>query len=124
MITLSEQQVIGLQKKLIDVTGGTHGLRDEGLLSSSLSNAFATFDGRDLYPTIIEKAANICFCLIVNHPFADGNKRIGAYAMLVLLEVNDITLNYSQDELVLFGLSIADGSMNQNHIIDWIHSHL
>jgi death-on-curing protein len=65
MITLNEQQVISLYKRMIDATGGTHGLRDGGLLASSLSNAFTTFDGRDLYPTIIEKAANICFCLIL-----------------------------------------------------------
>jgi death on curing protein len=123
MILLSELHVIGFHKRLIDATGGTHGLRDEGVLKSSLNNAFATFAGEDLYPTIIEKAANICFCLIENHPFVDGNKRIGLFVMLTLLEINEIMLNYAQDELVQLGMNIADGRLTQAQIIDWINDH-
>lgn len=124
MIVLNKQQVIGLHQRLIDATGGTHGLRDEGILSSSLSNAFVTFDGKDLYPTIIEKAANFCFSLIGNHPFVDGNKRIGIYVLLVFLEVNGVNLYFTQDELVQLGLGIADGSIKQPQIIEWIQNHI
>ena len=90
MKILSKEQVLRMQQKLIDEYGGIPGVRDSNLLDSSLHNAFQTFGGSDLYPTIIEKAANLCFSLINNHAFLDGNKRIGVLVMLVFLEINDI----------------------------------
>ncbi|MDY4857782.1 MAG: type II toxin-antitoxin system death-on-curing family toxin [Candidatus Onthovivens sp.] len=90
MIKLSKQQVISMQKKLILVTGGLEGIRDENLLDSALETPFQTFDNKDLYETLQAKAARLAFGLVQNHPFIDGNKRIGAHSMLVFLALNNI----------------------------------
>ncbi len=80
MKTLSKRQIILLHEHLLRETGGTAGLRDEGLLDSAVSVPFQTFDDNELFPTITEKAARLCFGLVKNHAFVDGNKRIGAHA--------------------------------------------
>lgn len=90
MIKFSKAKVLLLHQLLIQETGGGSGVRDLGLLDSALENAFATFDGNDLYPSKEEKAASLGFSLISNHAFVDGNKRIGMYVMLTFLEVNGI----------------------------------
>ena len=120
---ISISYIIKLHEKLIKATGGSNGLRDERLLESALENSKATFDGADLYPTIEEKCTTICFSLVNNHPFVDGNKRIGVYVMLVLLEYNGIKLNFTQKELVDLGLGIATGELKQNDILNWIKNH-
>ena len=101
MIVLTKVQVIALHDQLISETGGDGGLRDEGLLESALNAPFQSFDGVEPFPSIQQKAARLGFGLIKNHPFVDGNKRIGAHAMLVFLELNRIELQYTQDDLVL-----------------------
>ena len=78
MITLIKEQVIMLHKCIYDRYGGTYGLRDEGLLDSALMAPFQTFAGQDLYPEDKDKIAHMAYALISNHPFSDGNKRIGA----------------------------------------------
>jgi death-on-curing protein len=88
MIRLAIKQVIALHDELIRETGGLSGLRDAGLLESALSAPFAAFDGVSAYPTIEAKAARLAYGLIKNHPFADGNKRIGILAALSFLELN------------------------------------
>ena len=70
-----------MHDQLIERYGGTHGVRDEGLLDSAMSAPFQSFSGIDLYPPIIDKASRLCFGLVMNHPFYDGNKRIGALAL-------------------------------------------
>lgn len=88
MIRLSKAQIIIIHEQLIKETGGASGLRDEGMLESALNIPFQTFGGKDLYPSLQQKAARLCFGLVKNHPFVDGNKRIGAHAMLVFLVLN------------------------------------
>ena len=88
MITLTNEQVKRLHKKLLDATGGLDGLRDEAMLESALSASFQTFDGLELYPSTAEKISRIAYGLVRNHPFVDGNKRIGTYVMAILLELN------------------------------------
>jgi death-on-curing protein len=90
MIKFSVEKVLLLQKLMIEETGGAAGLRDYNMLDSAIESAFATFDGKELYPTKEEKAARIGFSLVSNHAFVDGNKRIGVYIMLTFLEVNGI----------------------------------
>ena len=92
MIRLSKPQILRLHEQLVAATGGSDGLRDEGMLDSALSAPFQTFGGEDVYPSLQQKAARLCFGLIKNHPFVDGNKRIGAHAMLVFLSLNGIEL--------------------------------
>lgn len=120
MKMISTDQVIALHQKMIDATGGINGIRDINLLESALNNAFVTFDSIELYQTTEEKCANICFAMIKNHPFIDGNKRMGIYIMLILLELNNINMEFEQNELVDLGLGIAEGRYNQESIYSWI----
>lgn len=99
MIVLTKQQILLLHSQLIFETGGSDGLRDVGLLESAINSHFQQFDNEDLYPTIQQKASRLCFGLVNNHPFIDGNKRIGAHVMLVFLALNGIELEYTQDDL-------------------------
>lgn len=123
MIRLSKRQVLLMQEQLIEVTGGTGGLREEGLLDSALNAPFQTFDGVDIYPSLQHKAARLCFGLVKNHPFADGNKRIGAHTMLVFLALNGVELDYSQDELAQIILALAAGQVSDSELLGWIQAH-
>ena len=120
MTKLSKDKVLLLHQYIASETGGSVGLRDEGLLESALEGAFATFGGRELYPTKEEKAARIGASLVANHSFLDGNKRIGMYVMLTFLEVNGIKLDCTDEDIVRAGLALADGSMSYEGILDWI----
>lgn len=123
MIRLTTAQVLLLQKDLLAETGGMPGLRDEGLLDSALNLPFQTFDGQPLYPSIQQKAARLCCSLVQNHPFVDGNKRIGIHAMLVFLALNGIELFYTQEELISLGLSLASGELTDSDVLQWIMKH-
>ena len=95
---LSLAEVLELHRRLMEQTGGLQGLRDLGLLEASLALPHQTFDGHDLYPGQIAKAAALGFSLIQNHPFVDGNKRIGHAAMEITLVLNGIELAASMDD--------------------------
>ncbi len=123
MIRLSKEQIIMLHRQLINVTGGSDGIRDEGMLESEISNPFQTFGGEELYPTIQAKAAQLCYGLIKNHPMVDGNKRIGTHAMLVFLALNGYELHYTQPELSDTILSVAAGELDADDILKWIIDH-
>jgi death-on-curing protein len=112
-----------LHKKMINATGGLGGIRDIELLKSAVENSKSTFGGVDLYPTVEDKCASICYSIINNHAFIDGNKRLGLYVMLVLLEYNGIQLNYCQNELINLGFDIAKGLLKQQDIVLWIDNH-
>ena len=105
MIVLSKEQILVLHEQLIEETGGSSGLKDEGLLESALASPFQSFDGKDLFPSVYQKAARLGFGLASNHAFIDGNKRIGAHAMLVFLLLNGVEIEYSQEELIYLFLA-------------------
>ena len=123
MITMTKEQVLMLHKRLVDVTGGSDGIRDEKLLGSALSSPFQSFDGEDLYLGIHEKAAQLCFGLVKNHAMLDGNKRLGAHVMLVFLALNGYELSYSQKELSDIILSLASGKDDAEGVLRWIVGH-
>ena len=123
MTKFSKDKVLLLHQYIAAETGGSVGLRDEGLLESALEGAFATFEGRELYPTKEEKAARIGASLVSNHAFLDGNKRIGMYVMLTFLEVNGIRGECTDEDIVRAGLSLADGSMDYEKLLAWIREH-
>lgn len=102
MILLNIAEVVKFHSKLISKTGGSDGIRDMNMLKSAVASVEAGFGGYEKYPTIEEKSARLCFFLISNHAFIDGNKRIGIFVMLVTLELNDIKVNYSAIELLSF----------------------
>ena len=98
MIFFDFAQVVKIHSSLIARTGGMDGVRDKGLLDSALKSPFQTFGSKELYPDIYDKAAQLCYSLIENHPFADGNKRLGVHLTLLLLHMNGETVAYSQTE--------------------------
>lgn len=120
---LHYRQVIFLYRQMMGRTGGTIGLRDEGLLRSALEMPKATFDGQDLYPTIFDKASILGFSLIKNHPFVDGNKRIGHYAMEMFLGLNGYKLTASEDEMYNFTLDITTNKMGKKDIVKWLEKY-
>ena len=87
MKRLSKEQVILLHKRLIEATGGSDGIRDNGMLDSALSNPFQSFGDEELYPSVQAKAAQLCFGIVKNHPMVDGNKRLGTHVMLSLIHI-------------------------------------
>ena len=123
MNRLTKAQIIKLHRLLIQEMGGSKGVRDEGLLDSALHAPFQTFEGEDLYKTVQAKAAKLAFLLINNHPFIDGNKRTGILAMLAFLEINGIEIKCRDDEVVSLGLGVADGSISNKGLLDWIIEH-
>ena len=123
MIRLSKSQVLLIHDQLISETGGSSGLRDEGMLDSALNAPFQTFGGEDVYPSLQKKAARLCFGLVKNHPFVDGNKRIGAHAMLVFLALNGIELQHTQSELSDVILQLAAGEIEATDLLRWILAH-
>ena len=123
MIILSKEQILCLHSQLISETGGTDGLLDEGMLESALTAPFQVFDETEVYPSIQQKAARLGFGLVKNHAFVDGNKRIGAHVMLVFLALNHIELDYTQRELSVTILKVADGSYTFDDLLKWILEH-
>ena len=124
MKILSKRQILMLHTALIAQTGGIDGVRDEGLLDSAINAPFQTFAEQDLYPTVLEKAARLGFGLISNHPFLDGNKRIGAHAMLTFMGVNQINLCCTDEELISLILQVASGRLNYDGMLEWLKIHL
>ena len=124
MSKLDMDQVILLHQSLINELGGSHGIRDVGLLDSAICMPYMTFDGIELYPSIEQKAAQLCYGLVKNHPFIDGNKRIGANCMEILLYLNNIELEYnSEEEISDCILAVAEGNMDAFELTQWIISH-
>ncbi|MEO7274425.1 MAG: type II toxin-antitoxin system death-on-curing family toxin [Vicinamibacterales bacterium] len=110
-LTLGE--VVELHQRLLAQSGGGSGLRDLGLLESALAQPRASFDGADLHPTVVDKAAALGFALIANHPFIDGNKRIGHAAMEVFLVLNGLEIEASVDDQERVILAAASGDLDR-----------
>lgn len=123
MIRLSKGQIIKIHNMLIEQTGGSNGIRDEGLLDSSLNAPFQTFDGEYFYRTIKAKAAKLGYFLVKNHPFIDGNKRTGILVMITFLEINGFEITCTDEELITLGLGLAEGTINDKDLLNWIIDH-
>ena len=124
MKVLSKGQILMLHSMLVAQSGGMDGLRDEGLLESAINTPLQTFGGQELYPTVLEKAARLGYGLIHSHPFLDGNKRIGTHAMMVFLDINNITLSYEDDDLIAVILRVASGDMDDSKLLEWLKAHI
>ena len=120
MKRLSVERIKKIHHLMIEETGGMDGVRDEGLLESAVNAPFQTFDDVPLYKTIEAKAARLGYSLINNHAFIDGNKRTGMMAMLLFLELNGAGKDYADEEIIRVGLALADGSMDDKALLDWI----
>ena len=121
---LSIAEVLELQRMLIEQTGGSHGLRDLGALESALAQPRMTFGGTELYPTLADKAAALGFSLIQNHPFVDGNKRVGHAAMETYLVLNGYELEASVDESERMILEVAAGQCDRETLMGWVRQRM
>lgn len=118
MIKFNKEKVLLLYKYIIESTGGVFGIRDETLLESAIEAPYQTFDGNELFPSKLEKAARLGYGLISNCPFVDGNKRIGFYIMLTFLEVNGIYIKFSNEEIQEIAYSIVAGSLSYKELLN------
>ncbi len=121
---LTVREVLELHEKIIAQSGGDSGLRLQALLDASVEQCKQTFDGHDLYPTLHEKAASLCFSMVKNHPFVDGNKRIGHGAMELFLLLNGYELSATVDSAEEMIQKLAAGERSRNELSTWIQNHL
>jgi len=121
-LTLNE--VLVLYRRIIEETGGTVGVRDLNLLESALAQPRQTFGGTELYPTLVEKATALGFSLIKNHPFVDGNKRVGHAAMEVFLVLNGYEIEAPVEEQEQVILDVAAGKMSRGAFTEWLEAHV
>ena len=124
MIWISAEDVILIHSRVIEGSGGLDGLRDRDGLEAAVSAPMQTFDGKELYPTDLEKIARLGFGLASNHAFVDGNKRIGAMMTQLLLKWNGYDLTLRSGELAEMFIAIADGTAKEKDLLDWITKHL
>ena len=120
---LSFAQVLELHRSVIERWGGASGIRDLGILESALAQPRQSFGGQDLYPDLATKAAALCFSLVLNHPFIDGNKRIGHAAMETFLMVNGHELRAPVDEQERIMLDLAAGNLTRDSFVEWVKQH-
>ena len=121
-LTLGE--VVDLHRRVLQAGGGAPGIRDLGALDSAIAQPKATFGGVDLYPTVVQKAAALCFSLVQNHPFVDGNKRVGHAAMETFLILNSAEIVATVDEQERLMLDLAAGRTDRAGLTDWLRHHL
>ena len=121
---LTLKEVLGLHKSVIERWGGAPELRDIGMLESAIAQPQMTFGGHELYPDVAAKASAIGFSLVCNHPFIDGNKRVGYAAMETFLVMNGYELECSVDETEQIVLSVASGTTTREGLLDWLKTHM
>ena len=120
---LTAEQVLFIHARIIDETGGAHGVRDIGLLQSAVGRPRATFGGKDLYPDIFRKTATLAESLAKNHSFIDGNKRTAMASASLFLSMNGFHLETSQKELVRFAIELAVGHVTPDQAAAWFKKH-
>jgi len=121
---LTVGEVMEIYSRVMTQSGGSVGILDLGALESAVAQPRMTFNRKELYPTIFEKASALGFSLIQNHPFVDGNKRTGHAAMETFLMVNGYEISASVDEQVDIILGVASGKIDRNAFTDWLRNHI
>ena len=121
---LSIVEILELHDSVISSSGGARGIRDIGALESAVNQPRLTFDQTDLYPDIVSKAVALCFSLVMNHPFIDGNKRIGHAAMETFLILNGFEIDAAVDEQERLILDLAAGKLTRQELTSWLDDHI
>jgi death-on-curing protein len=121
---LSLAEVTELHRRLLEATGGAAGIRDLASLEAAIAQPRMTFAGTDLYPTLAEKAAALCFALVRHHPFVDGNKRLGHAAMETFLVLNGAEVDAGLDDQERMMLDLAAGRVDRGQLVEWLRQHL
>jgi death-on-curing protein len=123
VVFLTLDDIIESHQNQIETYGGSHGIRDIGLLESAIAQPETSFGGQYLHAGIFQMAAAYIYHLVMNHPFVDGNKRIGLEASLIFLEINDENLSASDEELVDLVLKTTAGQVGKREIAEFFRSH-
>ena len=117
---LSFAEILELHQSVLARWGGAGGIRDLGALESALAQPRQSFAGQDLYPDITSKAAALCFSLVLNHPFIDGNKRTAFVVGGIFLEQNGKILTAPEKEATEFMLAFADSKISEEDFALWL----
>ncbi len=120
-LTLSE--VLEIHNRVMQQSGGMVGIRDLSGLESALAQPRMTFNGEELYPTLVDKAASLGFSIIQNHPFRDGNKRTAHASMEIFLLLNGFEIFADEDEQERIILQVASGKLDRKNFTDWLRTH-
>lgn len=120
---ISQKEAEEIHKLVIEMFGGSHGIRDYNGLESALARPFQTFDNQDLYLNTLQKAASLIESILINHPFIDGNKRTGYVLLRIFLIQNGIDILASQEEKYVFIIGVASGTLKYDQILDWLQKH-
>lgn len=120
---LSVKDVLLLHNMAVDESGGSHGLRDLGLLESAVARPQASFGGQDLYPNIFLKSGVLIHGILRNHPFVDGNKRTAMYSAMTFLELNGYQFKAEHKEVVVFALKVENEKLSVEQIAKWLKEH-
>jgi death-on-curing protein len=121
---ISEEDVLSIHNILIERFGGIKGIRDIAALDSALKRPYQTFEGRDLYPSLIEKVSALLESIIKNHPFIDGNKRMGYTLSRLILLNNGVDIVAEESEKFTFIIQIAENKFDFDEIVDWLKNHV
>jgi death-on-curing protein len=113
------EEILILHDYQIKRFGGKYGVRDIRMLESAIQRPQATFDGKDLYPTLFQKASAVVHSIIKNHPFVDGNKRTGIHAALTFLGENGIEVDVKNKDIVKLGLDISNDKISLKDLAGW-----
>jgi death-on-curing protein len=123
VVFLTLDDILESHQNQIETYGGSHGIRDIGLLESAIAQPEASFGGQYLHADIFQMAAAYIYHLVMNHPFVDGNKRVGLEAALIFLEINNENLSASDEELVDLVLKTTAGQVGKREIAEFFRSH-
>ena len=124
MIWIDVEDIILIHSKIIQKSGGIAGLRDRSCLESAVAAPMQSFGGQDLFPSDVEKIARLGYGLATNHAFLDGNKRIGAMMVQLLLKWNGYYLELVSGELADMFIAVADDRATEKELLNWIRTHL
>ena len=124
MIKFTKENILAIYQLIASKTGGSVGIKDEGLLASAIEAPYQTFDGIDLFPPMLEKAVRLGYGLVSNHPFIDGNKRIGILVMMVFLELNGFQIEFTDDEVIDMAMGVASRKYNYDDLLAIISAKL
>ena len=119
-IQLTVQDIYELHRELEDAFVLSSGVRDKNLLASAVNTPFQTFMGNDLYPSIYDKAAQLCYGIANNHPFTDGNKRTALHSMYVYLIINGYDITATQQDVENLIINVATGNMTNTELAEWL----
>ena len=119
-IQLTVEDIYELHRELEDAFVLSSGVRDKNLLVSAANTPFQTFMGNDLYPSLYDKAAQLCYGIANNHPFTDGNKRTALHSMYVYLIINGFDITASQQEVENLIINVAAGNMTNTKLAEWL----